>query len=314
MGEVLPTRSGFVLLYWQPQSAANGAGMSCAECGLASVRQSRQSRNPRSCSFSILQFPVVSRRSGRPKGETGQVDVVHAKRTVRRGVQLVSISPADPDWLPDESVSLDLQSGEIAPAESMATGQRLTFGQRTGLMGSCRFLRWLAVIAACVKWVLPTCQLLAATPDQARPAPTTPSRLLVDVALDASGRLSGQIVDSSGKPRATHAVSVQSVAGDRPMRAVSDREGRFVLEGVSGGVYRVTSNEASAICRCWKYGTAPPAATQQLLLVASNSVERGQKPIGELLCSTPVLVGLIIAAAIAIPVSVHNANKDEPSS
>jgi hypothetical protein len=42
-----------------------------------------------------------------------------------------------------------------------------------------------------------------------------------------------------------------------------------------------------------------------VLVVADSAVARGQRPIGEILCN-PVLIGLLIAAAIAIPIAVHN--------
>jgi hypothetical protein len=63
------------------------------------------------------------------------------------------------------------------------------------------------------------------------------------------------------------------------------------------------------LCRCWAAGTAPPAAQGEVLLVPIGLVERGQRPIGEILAN-PILIGLIIAAAIALPIAVHNSKDD----
>ena len=164
------------------------------------------------------------------------MDVAHAKRTVRRGVRFVSISPADLVWLPDESVSLVLQSGGNAPAETMATGQRFTFGHKDWTHEELPFSALAGRYRGLCSGGPSDLPALSCDPRPGHACADNTSALLVDVALDASGRLSGQIVDSSGKPLATQSVSVQSVASDRPMRAVSDRAGRFVLEGLSGGV------------------------------------------------------------------------------
>jgi hypothetical protein len=100
-------------------------------------------------------------------------------------------------------------------------------------------------------------------------------------------------------------------AGGQPRQTIADRQGRFVFEDLGGGVWQVSSGAAVAVCRCWAANTAPPSATEQLLLVSPAAVQRGQRPIEEL--TTPILIGLVVAAAIAIPIAVHNAKKERPS-
>ena len=58
-------------------------------------------------------------------------------------------------------------------------------------------------------------------------------------------------------------------------------------------------------------GTAPPAANDRLLLVTESNVTRGQQPINRLV--DPLLLGVIIAGAVAIPIAVRNSNNDRPS-
>jgi hypothetical protein len=159
-------------------------------------------------------------------------------------------------------------------------------------------LAWLA----CITWLLPVTGGQAAPLDAARPA--TPVR---DIALDAQGRITGQYVDAQGQPRA-HQVLVVQRQGGAPRQATTDARGRFILESMSGGMYQIASADSAVVCRCWAVDTAPPAATRELLLVSGEGVQRAQRPIGDLLFSGPVLIALVIAAAIAIPIAIHNSD------
>jgi hypothetical protein len=47
-------------------------------------------------------------------------------------------------------------------------------------------------------------------------------------------------------------------------------------------------------------------------MVAGEGVERGQRPFSDLL-SGPLLIGLLIAAAVAIPIAIHNSQDDDAS-
>lgn len=128
-----------------------------------------------------------------------------------------------------------------------------------------------------------------------------------DVELMSGGTLAGQVVDSAGQPLAGVAIVVRQSTGE-PITSRSDHDGRFRLSGLAAGVSQVAFGENAIACRCWSPNTAPPLAAKEVLLTASESVERGQRPIADLL-SGPVLIGLIIAAAIAIPIAVHNSQK-----
>lgn len=152
---------------------------------------------------------------------------------------------------------------------------------------------------------------LARLQAQERLVPSTNDRRVLDVALTPQGSLAGLILDGSGQPVAHQPVVAEPVAG-QPHAVVSDAAGRFSIAGLRGGVYRVSAAGTSLACRCWTAGTAPPAAGEQVLLVADEEIQRGQRPIGDLL-GGPVLLALIIAAAIAIPIAVHNSQKKDAS-
>jgi hypothetical protein len=159
---------------------------------------------------------------------------------------------------------------------------------------------------ACVTWLIPV-HSQAATPVNA----SRPVSIVRDVALDAQGRIMGQFVDAQGQPRAHQALVIQRQGG-QARRASTDAQGRFVVENLSGGIYQIAAEDAAVVCRCWSANTAPPVATRQLLIVSGEGVERGQRPFVDLL-SGPLLIGLVIVAAIAIPIAIHNAQDDDAS-
>jgi hypothetical protein len=98
---------------------------------------------------------------------------------------------------------------------------------------------------------------------------------------------------------------------DRVRETTTDAEGHFQFTGVRAGVVRLGNDEAGLAVRCWTHGTAPPSAIKSVLLSPNEEILRGQRPIADFL-SGPVLIGLIIAAAIAIPIAIHN-SKDAAS-
>jgi hypothetical protein len=131
---------------------------------------------------------------------------------------------------------------------------------------------------------------------------------LSDVELGQGGVLVGQIVDSAGQPLVGQPIVAQHVDG-KPISCRSDQQGRFRIAGLKSGICRVGFGETILAYRCWSPNTAPPSAGQQLLLTASDSIKRGQRPIADLFTG-PLLIGLIIGAAIAIPIAVSNSNDD----
>lgn len=164
------------------------------------------------------------------------------------------------------------------------------------------------------------------------PAPTSASPAVkplsvVDVALDASGALNGQAMSSQGQPLAHAPVTLDD--GTRQWQATTNADGAFRFDGVHGGSYRIQSGNQMQLCRAWKAGTAPPSANRAVMVVDGQPTVLGQycgSPVG---CGTPVCDGLsgckellrnplviggIIAAAIAIPVAIHNADDDDPAS
>ena len=139
-----------------------------------------------------------------------------------------------------------------------------------------------------------------------------------DVALGDGGVLVGQIVDAQGAAVAMATVTLadhqQEIA-----RVRSDEEGKFSVQSLRGGVYRISSRGQDAMYRLWAPNTAPPAAQQGVTLVVGDDVVRGQYgnspgPFGSMaqwVADHPLITASAIAAAIAIPIALDD---DDPPS
>lgn len=162
-------------------------------------------------------------------------------------------------------------------------------------------------------------QFLLAEPT---PAAGDPSIHVVDVALGHNGVLYGQLVDRQG--RQLPICEILLTNGVSEWTTYTDDEGNFRVDGLVGSTYQVQAAGQTQIVRAWAEGTAPPQAIDGLLLVHDSSVVLGQH------CGTPVcgnmvryakhplanpfIFGGLVAAAIAIPVAIHNSGDDTPAS
>ena len=169
---------------------------------------------------------------------------------------------------------------------------------------------WAVLILTLVTSVTPMRELIAgdSIDNVERLVRTSIRPAINDVELMAGGLLAGQVIDAVGQPQMGQVIVVRQ-PGREPITAHSDQRGQFRLNGLRAGLCRIEYGETLVACRCWSPRTAPPAARQELLLTMGESIERGQRPIADLFCG-PVLIGLIIAAAIAIPIAVHNSRND----
>jgi hypothetical protein len=170
---------------------------------------------------------------------------------------------------------------------------------------------------------------------EAATAESGPSRLAAgpftaapDVALDAEGTLHGQVVDVQGNPLGKTAVAVRH--RDREVaRTVSDESGRFRLSGLRGGLHEIVVGQSATVCRAWAPNTAPPSARPAALVVLGDQHVLGQcgpqgcapqsccpQACNRLKCwlAHPLVICGIIAAAVAIPVAIHNCDDDDPRS
>ena len=167
-----------------------------------------------------------------------------------------------------------------------------------------RIIRSIVTASACFGLLLPTSVLSA----MERSNQVVPSKLPVvgDVALQAGGQLSGRILNADGQPAPNTTIELVDTRTGKRFDGEVDQTGRFTVSGLASGVYQVKTPTGASMCRCWAHGTAPPRAGHELLVVADERIARGQRPLADALFSTPTLLVLMIAAAIVIPIAVHN--------
>lgn len=184
-----------------------------------------------------------------------------------------------------------------------------------------RPVSWCAAWVACLGLLLPTSTANAQTPAaETKTTATTsttaserPKPAVTDVTLRDGGTLFGIVVDGQGAPAGESDVTV-SQAGKVVTRARTNKSGQFSAAPLKGGVYQVATTHGSSTLRVWDAQTAPPASRPAVLLVDSAEVVRGQIPFRQLVFSDALILGAIIAAAIAIPIAIAvSSEEDAPS-
>jgi hypothetical protein len=139
---------------------------------------------------------------------------------------------------------------------------------------------------------------------------------VIDVELGQSGSLQGQVATRDGTPAG--GTPIVLFRGDVAVaRTEADQQGRFAFGNLPGGVYVLAAPSGGHICRVWARGTAPPTATEQVLLVTNTAIVRGQTfcptSLYEWFETHPVLGYTAVTAAIAIPIILINSDDDSAS-
>lgn len=165
----------------------------------------------------------------------------------------------------------------------------------------------LIILLAIVNQVLPATRVVGADPQQPNEIRIPANIKIPDVTLGPDGTLTGQALDAQGKAKVKYAIQVEQ-NGKIVGKTKTNGEGHFVVPRIGAGVSKVITDDATFVCRCWTAAAAPPASKEQLLVISQEGVERGQRPVGEIV-TNPLFVGAVIAAAIAIPIAVHGSKK-----
>jgi hypothetical protein len=88
---------------------------------------------------------------------------------------------------------------------------------------------------------------------------------------------------------------------------LAGEDGRFEMRGLRGGTYQIVAGSGTGFYRLWASETAPPAAQSSVLIVSGGPQVLGQQgPFAHWVLQHPWLVAGVVAAAIAVPVAIHN--------
>lgn len=178
-------------------------------------------------------------------------------------------------------------------------------------MKTARLVRRVALTLATLGLGLPHVTLAA------EPAPA-----VSDVALADDGVLHGQVVNAQGIGAAGLPVYLRTQ--DRDVATASTAaDGTFTVQGLRGGVYQLSTLQGRGVYRLWSPGTAPPAATNSAVVYAqSSTVDNGaihytQGCCGDgccgdgccggakMLLANPIVIGGLVATAVAVPVALN---------
>ena len=175
-----------------------------------------------------------------------------------------------------------------------------------------RYARVLACVAAFGMLISP---LLGAQP-VGKPAISG----VFNVKLAEGGKLIGQVVNAAGNPQAGVRVIVASKKTASVAETRTDELGRFSLVLPESGVYRVAVSDRLFTIRAWEAELAPPTSRMGLLCV-TDDVVRGKfnrqsrladsHPHLVSLLTNPVVIGLGVASAIALPIALDD--NDDPA-
>jgi len=181
------------------------------------------------------------------------------------------------------------------------------FFARMTEMNKVTVVQQVAVCLALVGLCVPQVALAATTPGNQAAA-------VSDIELHKGGVLFGQVVTPENV--ALKGLKVLLLRGSEELAATTtDNNGYFAFKGLRGGLYQVMAAKGHGMYRTWNHGTAPPSGQRGVLIVAGQDSLRGQcQPacgFRKLFCHPLILAG-VIAAAIAVPIAVHNSRR--PSS
>ena len=175
-------------------------------------------------------------------------------------------------------------------------------------------VRWTRIIGstlACFGMLLPIGVLRAERPSEPFRAGSAAPQIR-DVALAADGSMRGRVVSLEGIGQG-EAVVVASQAGREVARTTTDKTGYFSLAVSRGGVYEVQAGSQVSLFRLWAARTAPPTASDAALIVVGEDVLRAQLMPLKYWLVNRYFMAAVAAAAIGIPIAVHNANIDNRS-
>jgi hypothetical protein len=147
---------------------------------------------------------------------------------------------------------------------------------------------------------------------------------VTDVALADGGLLQGQVVNPQSGVGAANMPVTLRMQDQIVATTTTDAAGRFAVQRLRGGVHQVIAGESQGIYRFWSPGTAPPSAQvnavvyTQPITAANPSVPITYTQAGgdggfKMFLANPIVIGAVVATAIAVPVVLNNSHHHSAS-
>ena len=150
------------------------------------------------------------------------------------------------------------------------------------------------------------------TPNSSSTPSATPA-ITQDVALDDNGFLQGVVVNDAGLLQAGVDVLVTAASDGTVVGQTStNAAGHYQVKLTRGGLYQLSVGQQTTLLRCWAGATAPPVATQQLMVSVDPQL-RGQISPSACGLGSPWVIAGLVTAAIVIPIALHNNREDRRS-
>tara|TARA_E500000331_G_C17191210_1_gene684962 strand:+ start:103 stop:624 length:522 start_codon:yes stop_codon:yes gene_type:complete len=109
----------------------------------------------------------------------------------------------------------------------------------------------------------------------AKPQLQVKQPMLTDIALQRGGILVGRVVARKDALSEKQTIVIRQ-NNKLVAEVAAGKNGQFMVEGLQGGIYEISSDQGSGNFRAWAADTAPPSAKQFALLIDSDEVVRGQ--------------------------------------
>jgi hypothetical protein len=155
-------------------------------------------------------------------------------------------------------------------------------------------------------WIFP----LRSAVGNENPAQSPPVGFVAtEIQLGEKDSLRGTVMLPGGKPAANQTV-VLGREGKLLQRVTADENGTFAFTGLKPGTYQVATRDAVALVKCLPENpTTNKEVSKELIMSQEAMLARGNSRNALL---HPFFVGLVILAAIAIPIAISKDN-DEAS-
>jgi len=98
---------------------------------------------------------------------------------------------------------------------------------------------------------------------------------VIDVELDRSGNLAGEVIDARKQSVKQALISVRTAKKELG-RSLSSQTGSFTVRSLPAGTFYIVAGSGHGVYRLWKNGTAPKKALKKIRLVSDRAVVRAQ--------------------------------------